>query len=129
MLILCTCCCLYTTLWGGYVFFNLRFTTTDGDEIRFREAVGNLMKSPAFQEFSKNVGALYSHCLEHGFWSAWGQLIDSLDPLGERNALKVLDLKKGASQGEIRTRYRELSKRWHPDKFTNKDEKAEAHEK
>ena len=44
-------------------------------------------------EFSKNVGALYEHCLKHGFSSAWGQLIDSLDPLGERNALKVsLDL-------------------------------------
>ena len=36
-------------MWTGYVFFNLRFTTTDGDEIRFRDAVGNLIKSPAFQ--------------------------------------------------------------------------------
>ena len=42
-------------------------------------------------EFSKNVGTLYEHCLKHGFSSAWGQLIDSLDPLGERNALKVSD--------------------------------------
>ena len=31
------------------MFYNLRFTTTEGDEIRFRDAVGNLIKSPAFQ--------------------------------------------------------------------------------
>ena len=40
---------IYSSMWTGYVFFNLRFTTTDGDEIRFRDAVGNLIKSPAFQ--------------------------------------------------------------------------------
>ena len=54
-----------------------------------------LLDKPEFfefiTEFSKNVGALYEHCLKHGFSSAWGQLIDSLDPLGERNALKVSD--------------------------------------
>ena len=89
ILVLLLCCSLYTSMWSGYIFFNLRFTTTDGDEIRFRDAVGNLIKSPAFQEFSKNVGKLYEHLWKHGFWSTWGQLIDSLDPLGEKNALKV----------------------------------------
>ena len=89
--------------------------------------MGNLIKSPAFQgkfkanawtsvillisilldkpeffefitEFSKNVGTLYEHCLKHGFSSAWGQLIDSLDPLGERNALKVSDTYQWANK-------------------------------
>lgn len=124
--VLFLCCTLYSSLWTGYVFYNLRFTTTEGDEIRFRDAVGNLIKSPAFQEFSKNVGALYEHCLKHGFSSAWGQLIDSLDPLGERNALKVLELKKSATQSEIRSRYRELSKKWHPDKYLSEEDKEEA---
>lgn len=73
MAVLSLCCSLYTSMWTGYVFFNLRFTTTEGDEIRFRDAVGNLIKSPAFQEFSNNVGKLYEHCWKHGFWSAWGQ--------------------------------------------------------
>ena len=36
--------------------------------------------------------------------------VDSLDPFGEKNALRELGLAKGASQEEIRTKYRELSK-------------------
>jgi hypothetical protein len=47
------------------------------------------LKSPAVQEFSKNLYVLYQHALEHGFWSTLQQLVDSLDPLGEKNALRV----------------------------------------
>lgn len=83
--------------------------------------------SPAVQEFRKNLYGLYEHALEHGFWLTLQQLIDSLDPLGEKNALRVLELKSGVSQEEIRSRYRELTKKWHPDKFLDKDEKADAH--
>ena len=68
--------------------------------------------------------------LINGFWSTWSQLVDSLDPFGERNALKALELEKGASQEEIRSRYRELTKQFHPDKVQgNQQEKDAAHEK
>ena len=40
---------------------------------------------------------------------------------------QVLELQKGVSQEEIRSRYRELSKKWHPDKFLGEVEKEEAH--
>lgn len=120
---------LYASLWGSYVYFNLKIVTQDGDEIRFRDAVGNFIKSPAFQEFANNLGILIEQLKHHGFGAAWKQFIESLDPLGERNALKVLDLVKGSSQSEIKARYRELSKKWHPDRFLNETEKAEAHEK
>ena len=33
-------------------------------------------------------------------------------------AIVVLGLEKGATQEEIRTKYRELSKQWHPDKVS-----------
>jgi hypothetical protein len=32
--------------------------------------------------------------MEHGFWSTLQQLIDSLDPLGEKNALRVKNILK-----------------------------------
>ena len=41
----------------------------------------------------------------------------------------MLELKKGATQGEIKSRYRELSKKWHPDKYQNDEEKQEANER
>lgn len=43
--------------------------------------------------------------------------------------LQVLDLKKGSSQADIKARYRELSKKWHPDRVKDETEKAEAHER
>ena len=52
----------------------------------------------------------------NGWWSTWSQLVESLDPFGEKNALKVMGLQKGASQEEIRSKYRELTKMYHPDK-------------
>ena len=64
--------------------------------------------------------------LANGFWSTWSQLVDSLDPFGERNALRVLGLDKGASQEEIRGKYRELSKVHHPDKVQGTPEEKEA---
>ena len=73
---------------------------------------------------------LYQHMLINGFWSTWSQLVESLDPFGEKNALKVMELKAGSSQEEIRSRYRELSKQFHPDKVQgNQQEKEAAHEK
>ena len=122
-------CIFYFSIWSCYIYFNLRIITKDGDKIKFRDAVGNFLKSPAFQEFQNTVGHLWKHMLEHGFWSKFEQLVENLDPLGEKHALKVLELKHGVSQDEIRSRYRELTKKWHPDKFKDEEEKTAAHEK
>ena len=84
---------LYTSLWISYVYFNMRIVTRDGDEIPVREAVGNFLKSPAFTQFRSNVAELWGHAWEHGFFSTLQQLIDSLDPLGEKNALRVRTLR------------------------------------
>lgn len=35
-------------------------------------------------------------------------------------------MKKTATQSEIRSRYRELSKKWHPDKYQSEEDKEEA---
>ncbi len=43
---------------------------------------------PFIQEFSRNLGVLWNNMLTNGFWSTWSQLVDSLDPFGEKNALK-----------------------------------------
>ena len=68
------------------------------------------------QEFTRNLKQLYQHLQHNGWWSTWSQLVESLDPFGEKNALKVMGLQKGASQEEIRSKYRELTKMYHPDK-------------
>ena len=69
---------------------------------------------------------LFQHMQHNGFWSTWSQLVESLDPFGEKNALKSLGLGKGASQEEIKARYRELTKLNHPDKVKGTPEEKEA---
>jgi curved DNA-binding protein CbpA len=49
--------------------------------------------------------------------------------MGERNALSVLDLPSSATQEEITQRWRQLSRKYHPDKFHDPDEKATAQAK
>lgn len=46
-----------------------------------------------------------------------------------KNYYKILDLKPGASQEEINKQYKKLSKKYHPDLFTDPEEKAKAEEK
>ena len=62
------------------------------------------------QEFGRTLKLLWQQMLTNGFWSTWSQLVDSLDPFGEKNALRELGLTKGVSQEEIKAKYRELSK-------------------
>jgi len=124
--VLVMCGALYASLWTSYFYFNAE-VVHNGDKIKFRDAVGNFIKSPLVQEFRRHCYKHWQHMLEHGFWSTWSNLLDSLDPFGEKNALKVLGLQAGSTQDQIKSRYRELSKQWHPDKV--KENKAEAQEK
>jgi len=118
---------LYASMWGSYFYFNAE-VNHNGDRIKMRDAVGNFLKSPLVQEFQRNVREHWNHMLEHGFMSAWTNLVDSLDPFGEKNSLKVLGLEAGATQEQIKSRYRELSKQWHPDKVRGEG-KEEAQQK
>ena len=76
LFILTICVSLWISLWGAYIYFNLKITTSDGDKIKFRDAVGNFIKSPAFQEFTKTLNNLWQHLLQHGFGSTFQQLIE-----------------------------------------------------
>ena len=91
------CGAIYLSMWGSYLYFNAE-VVHNGDKIKLRDAVGNFIKSPAVQEFTRNLKGLWQHLLHHGFWSTWSQLVESLDPFGEKNALRALGLEKGATQ-------------------------------
>merc|ERR1719228_1534117 len=125
IMVLTLCGSLYLSMWSSYLYFNAE-VVHNGDKIKLREAVANFLTSPAVQEFSRNLHLLWQHMLQNGFWSSWSQLVDSLDPFGEKNALTVLGLAKGATQEEIRSKYRELSKVHHPDKVKGSQEEREA---
>ena len=88
ILILSLCGSLYVSMWGSYLYFNAT-VVHNGEKIKLRDAVTHFIKSPAVKEFSKNLLGLWEHMKAQGFWSTWSQLVASLDPTGEKNALKV----------------------------------------
>ena len=61
-----------------------------------------------------------------GIWHFWQEIID---PDGIHRALKTLNLQEGCTLDEIKKSYRELSRKWHPDKFRELQEKNEAEKK
>lgn len=62
-------------------------------------------------------------------YEIWKQVIDLSDVNGEQNAYKILGLSPTASQSEITSRWRSLSREWHPDKVKDPAHQGEAQEK
>jgi len=126
---LATCGILYLSLWTSYLYFNMSFTNEHGETIKFRESVNNLLKSQLWKQFTDSLKKLWQYYRTHGWLHAWDELMKTLDPMGERNALSVLELSSSSTQEEITKKWREMSRKYHPDKFTDPEEKAKAQEK
>lgn len=62
-------------------------------------------------------------------YEVWKQIVDLSDPQGEQNAYKVLNLSPTATQSEITTNWRQLSREWHPDKVKDPSQQRAAQEK
>ncbi|XP_071792139.1 dnaJ homolog subfamily C member 22-like [Asterias amurensis] len=116
------------SLWGSALYFNASVTTSDGETIRFRDAVDHFFGSPIWKEFKETIKALFHEGWEKGWENMWSRFVQSLDPEGEQNAYQVLGLSKGVTQAEITKRYRTLVREMHPDKIRNgnKEEAAAA---
>lgn len=103
-----------------------------------------LMKPKILQA---SLEATWNQAKHQGFWATWAQLIDLTDPRGEINAYKVHNLKfvifipkfpllqilglsQTATQAEVTSRWRALSRDNHPDKIKGtEEERRQAQEK
>ena len=118
---------LICSLWCSFLYFNAHVTTEDGEKIRLRDSVNHFFKSPAWLEFKETFWGLYAEAQKQGWRNVYDELVKALDPTGEANALKVLELTENATETEIRRKYKKLAVKWHPDR--NKDNPEEAHKK
>ena len=119
---------LFLSLWTSWIYFNCTVTDKDDEEIKCRDAAKNFMSSPFWQEFSRVMKDLWNYMMHHGWSGFWSEVVSALDPSGETNAFKVLNLTSSASQEEITSSYRKLSRLWHPDRHHDPVKKAEASE-
>uniref|UniRef100_A0A182PCT1 DnaJ homolog subfamily C member 22 n=1 Tax=Anopheles epiroticus TaxID=199890 RepID=A0A182PCT1_9DIPT len=120
---------LYLSLWGCYVYFNGTVTDSEGDEVPVHEAVYNFLKSPWWTDLKQTFYDTVQFAKHHGWAEVWKQIVDSLDADGEQNAYKVLGISATASQHEINTLCRTLSKESHPDKVKDESKRRAAEER
>ncbi|XP_043790952.1 dnaJ homolog subfamily C member 22 [Apis laboriosa] len=121
---------LYTFLLGSYLYFNAVVTDSEGEEIKLSEAIQHFLTSPIWLDLKASLEATWNQAKHQGFWATWAQLIDLTDPRGEINAYKILGLSQTATQAEVTSRWRALSRDNHPDKIKGtEEERRQAQEK
>ena len=102
---------LYVCLWISCLY-NVTIEDTNGEHIRLKDSNISKILQQVWQEIKhKGISDLIS---------------EILDPDGVDGALNTLGLHEESTFDEIKTKYRELSKKWHPDKFQNPEEKLRA---
>ncbi|XP_041374208.1 dnaJ homolog subfamily C member 22-like [Gigantopelta aegis] len=127
--VLSCCGIIYLLLLTSTIYFNATVTVKDGETVPLREAIQNFFKSPVWSDTKEQFHRLYNYYQANGWHKIWEEIMSALDPAGEANAYKVLELDHSATQEEITKRYRELSRKWHPDRHKDLEAKAEAQKK
>ncbi|KAK6627688.1 hypothetical protein RUM44_010167 [Polyplax serrata] len=120
---------LYLSLITSYLYFNASLTDSDGEEIQFHEAISHFFTSPWWVDLKQSLIDIYVFAQHHGWYEIWREIIDLSDPNGEINAYKVLGVDPMSPQAEITSKWRTLSREFHPDKVKDPDKKAEAQAK
>lgn len=127
---------VYTVFAGlccSFIYFNAELETEDGETIKVRDAIDNFLNSPAWQQIKTAFWVLLADIFESwrtgGYEKAWTRFKTMADIEGEESAYAELGLEPGASFIEIRKRYKELAKEWHPDLHQGEDMKLKAQER
>ncbi|CAB3384691.1 Hypothetical predicted protein [Cloeon dipterum] len=129
ILVLSFCTLLYCGLFTSYLYFNGKITDSDGEEIKFQDAVHHFFTSPWWLDLKQSLVDTWTFAQHHGWAEVWKQIIDLSDPHGEINAHKVLGVSQTATQSEITAKWRALSREFHPDKVKDELERKKAQER
>ena len=115
-------CMLVMSLWFSFLYFNSTITIASTNEkIPLRDAIGHFFTSPAWLDFKETLSRLYKEGGNGSWGNAYDELVESIDPTGEKNAYKVLGISSSSSDDEIRTAYKKLVVKWHPDRAKEDD--------
>ncbi|GAB0100247.1 DnaJ homolog subfamily C member 22 [Sergentomyia squamirostris] len=115
--------CLYSSLWVSFLYFNGKIQDSEGDEVPVHEAIRNFLTSPWWVDLKQTLHDTWRFAQHNGWQETWRQIIDQMDADGEQNAYKVLGVNPTASQTEITSAYRKLSREYHPDKVKDESQK------
>ena len=86
---LIVCAVLYGSLLFSALYHNAYITTSDGEQVKLRDAVGNIKNSQAWQHPLETVYHLWRIYGAVGIQDTWRDFIEAIDPQGELNAYQV----------------------------------------
>ena len=116
---------ILSSLWGSFLYHNATIETDDGETILLRDAVENLLRSEAWKHFKEEFWTLLRHIREEGWEGFADGLYDISEKSGKDWAAKVLDIAVDSAEKQVKARYRELVKIWHPDHAKDKENAQE----
>jgi len=121
---------IYLSIWSSILCFNVKFEGADGEQVRLSDAISNFFQSEAWQDFKTRAWELWEVYRKEGWDTMWLRFKKDFDISGSQHACEVLSVDcESASQEEIRSACRRLSRQWHPDKHKDEEQKKIAQEK
>lgn len=126
---------VYSLLICSFLYFNAAITTPEGESVKVREAVNNFLKSPYWERLKKSFWLNSQEVWEEFKMNGWHRAIERLmvlaDFQGEQRSRYLLRVEANSTLSEVKSKYRELVKEWHPDKHLtdSAQERARVQEK
>lgn len=100
------------------MYHNMTIDAKNGDTVRFKDALYEILDSPAWAQLATVFKDLYQILTERGweeFLSKFNEMLDADGEWAESNAYKTLGLEPEATQSEIKKAVRKYQKMYHPD--------------
>jgi DnaJ family protein C protein 22 len=112
---------LVLSIFGLYVWNNATLEV-DGKQITLKESVKNFFNTQEMTELIEFLKTLWNFYQAHGWRKFVNNIYYGYDPEAIANAYNIIGLNEKASQNEVDMKCRNLSRKWHPDKFKVKKE-------
>jgi len=120
---------VFSAIFTSAVYQNLQ-VDIKGRRVKIKDVLTDFWKSQQFvllyQQLSNVVRQLWAFYLQYGFKGIWTEIWMVIDSESDKQAYEVLNLRSSASQSQIESQCRTLSRKWHPDRHRNPEQKQKA---
>lgn len=120
---------LFASILSMSIYQNLH-VDINGERVKVKDVLSNFFQSQEYlqlcQQLSSVMKQLWAFYLQYGFKGIWTQIWTALDFESDKKAFETLNLKSDASQKQIESQCRTLSRKWHPDRYRDPEEKQKA---
>jgi len=107
---------LVMSIFGLYVWNNATFEV-DGKRITLKESVKNFFNTQEMTQLIEFLQTLWNFYQAHGWRKLYNNIFYGYDPEAIANAYTIIGLNEKASQNDVDMKCRNLSRKWHPDKY------------